>query len=353
MGTRTVSVDVGMSMVRVAEVEVGTGSDPRSSAVLHSVAERPMVPGIIRDGTIEDPATLAAIVRETLAAARVKSRHLTFGLAHQGVMVREVDVPSQQASSVKSSLAFQIGDQLPMNPDEAVLDFYPTAELESAQGPTLRGLLVASPKQVVRDIVSVVDMVKGYSLAAIDHSALGLWRSSVQGPLVGRPVAIVDVGASRTIVVVSQQGGPRLIRTLSQSVADARTSVANALRGNTVDEDRLIREIGMDPQAQGNARVVSEAVQFGLNPLIDAVRNTLVYFSSSNPGSALDGIVLTGGGSYVRGFAQALSGATRLPVLVGDPLASLKLSKGFSREAFLGREAELSTVIGLALRSTK
>jgi len=352
VGTRSVAIDIGASVVRVAELELANGTDPRDGATLHAYAERPVPAGVIRDGVVEEPGALAALVKQVFAAAKPSSKNVAVGIGHPSVVVREVDIPAQPMDKVRESLAFHVQDQLPMAPDEALLDFYPTSEYEAQAGPTLRGLLVAAPRELVRDLVSVLDQA-GITPAAIDHSALALWRASCRGPLIERSVALVDVGATHTLVAVSQGGAPRLVRALPQASGDANRAIAAALKGQAADPETLKREIGMDPAASGSARVIADAVGHALTPLIEAIRNTIVYVSSSNPGAGIERLVLGGGGAYVRGFGQALSSATRLPVIISEPLAGMKLGKKVDASAIKGQEAGLATVVGLAMGGHK
>lgn len=352
MGSRAVAIDIGSSMVRVADLELANGADPRDGATLHSYAERPTPAGVVKDGQVAEPGALAQVVKQTVAAAKPGNKRFVVGIGHPSVVVREVDIPAQHMDKVRESLAFHVQDQLPMAPSEAVLDFYPTSEYEAQAGPTLRGLLVASPRELIRDIVAVLDQA-GISVTAIDHSALGLWRAGSRGPLLERSVAFVDVGASHSLVAVSQQGAPRLVRALPQGSDDATRGVAAAVSGQGVDPESLKREIGMDPSATGSAKLVADAVSHSLTPLIEAIRNTLVYVSSSTPGGGVERIVLTGGGARTRGFGQAVASATRLPVSIGEPTAGLRLGRRVDPRVFQGRELELATVVGLAMGGQK
>lgn len=352
MGTKSVAIDIGASTVRVAEVELGNGADPREGATLHAYAERPVPPGVLKDGVVEEPAALSNLVRQTLAAAKPSSKDVVVAVGQPSVVVREVDIPAQPMDKVRESLAFHVQDQLPMAPDEALLDFYPTSEYEAQAGTTLRGLLVAAPRELIRDAVEVLNGAN-VNPSAIDHAALALWRSSCRGPLMERSVAIVDVGASKTLVCISQAGAPRLVRTLPQASGDANRAILAALKGQAADPEMLKREIGMDPSTQGNARVIADAVAHALTPLVEAIRNTIVYMSSSNPGAGVERLVLTGGGAYVKGFGQALSSATRLPVVIGEPLAGMRIGKKVDLQQARGQEATLATVVGLAMGGRK
>ncbi|GMA37706.1 hypothetical protein GCM10025876_39100 [Demequina litorisediminis] len=105
----------------------------------------------------------------------------------------------------------------------------------------------------------------------------------------------------------------------------------------------------MNPSAPAEQRQTVDAVSHAMGPLIESIRNTLVYFASSNPGGAVERLVLTGGSAYLQGFGQALSSATRLPVMIGDPLAGVGISKKVDLTPARGREAALATVVGLAM----
>lgn len=352
MGTRTVAVDIGTSVVRVAEVESGSGADPRDGSTLHAFAERAMPPGIIRNGVIEEPAALAAVVREALGAAKVSSKSVVVGIEHPGVVIREVGIPAQSMDKVRESLAFHVQDLIPTAAKESILDFYPTAEFDAPAGATLRGLLVAAPREHVNDLVNVIDRA-GASVAAIDHAAFALWRNGCRASLMTVNIALVDVGASTTTVTISQGGVPRLVRTLAQASGDATRAVAEATKGLNVDVERMKREVGMSPNVAPDKRGIAEAMAQAMSPLIEAVRNTLVYFASSNPGGAVERIVLTGGGGYLPGFGQAFASATRIPIKVGEPFYNCNLGKRADLRAVQGREAELATVMGLAMRSKK
>lgn len=348
MATRSVAIDIGATSVRVAEVEMRGGNDPRDGATLTAYAERPIPVGVIRDGAVEEPGTFAAVVKDAVNAAKVNAKKTTIAIGHPSVMVREVDVPSQPIDKVRASLAFHVQDSLPMAIDDALLDFYPTQDIESPSGPLLRGLLVAAPRELVRGIFSAMDGT-GVGLAHVDHTAFALWRSGCRGELMNANVALVDVGASTTKVVVSQHGRPRLVRVLPQGGIDATKAIASAFKGTSVDAEALKIQVGMNTNVAPEQRPVADAAAHVMGPLVESIRNTLVYFASSNPGAGAERIVLTGGGAYLNGFGQALSSATRLPVMIGDPFAGAAMGKKVDAASLRGREAELATVVGLAM----
>ncbi|WP_062377996.1 pilus assembly protein PilM [Demequina pelophila] len=343
---------MGASAVRVAEVELGSGADPRDGATLLAFGEAEVPPGVIRGGVVEEPSALAQVVREAWAHAKPSSKNVVLGLGSPSIVVREVDIPAQPMDKVRSSLAFHVQDQLPMAAEDVIMDFYPTAEFEAQGGATLRGLLVAAPRSLVRDVTDVLHAA-GVKVAAVDHSAFGLWRIGCRGDIARDNVAFVDVGAQTTTVVISQAGAVRLVRAMPHGGHDGTKAVAQALKGENADPELAKRAVGMVRSEDPDRKVVADAVEHATGPLIESVRNTLVYFASGNPGAAVARIVLTGGGSQLQGFGQALASATRLPVMIGDPLQGIRIGKKADTGPIQGREIEFATAIGLAAGGVK
>nr|WP_284329233.1 pilus assembly protein PilM [Demequina litorisediminis] len=237
MATRQVAIDIGETAVRVAEVELKGGSDPRDGASITAFAERAVPAGVIRNGEIEEPGAFAEVVKQTVAAAKVSAKSAAVNIGHPTVVLREVDVPAQPMDQIRKSLAFHVRDSLPMAVDDALLDFYPTAEFAGEQGQMLRGMLVAAPRELVRGVISSLQG-SGVHLSRVDHTGFALWRGVCKGELTQSTVAIVNVGAAITTVVVSQRGAPRLVRVLGQGGNDVSKAVRSAYKGSTVDAEQ-------------------------------------------------------------------------------------------------------------------
>ncbi|MEO7745730.1 MAG: pilus assembly protein PilM, partial [Actinomycetota bacterium] len=83
---------------------------------------------------------------------------------------------------------------------------------------------------------------------------------------------------------------------------------------------------------------------------VDEVRGSLDYFAASNPGGPIQRLVVSGGGSRLRGLADRLAAATRLPVETGNPMLGLRLGKtGLSDEQVDFVQPLAAVPVGLAL----
>ncbi|WP_062078875.1 type IV pilus assembly protein PilM [Demequina globuliformis] len=349
MAIKRVGLDIGATHVRVCEVEFsGKSTAVGTAGTLTAYGEQALPTGLVQGGEVVDVSAVGAAIKSAVSAAKIATKDVTVGLGSANVVVREVDVPSLPMAQLKGSLPYQVQELLPMSPDEAMLDFYPTAERDGESVKLLRGMLVAAPKSTVSQNLLAVENA-GLRPTMVDLSAFALLRCQLTPEVAQRNVAFVDIGAKITTVIIAQQGQPRMARILPAGGQDVTDAVAAATQVGAQQADEIKRSLGFGAPAVAPEYVAAqEALGQSVRSLVDSVRNTFVFFSSNNPGTAIDGIVITGGGALLNGLGQYLASATRLPVSFGGPMTRLSVGKKMNAAAIQGREAQMAIAVGLA-----
>ena len=343
---RVIGLDIGTTAVRAAEIDFGSGSSPGTLTGYDEVA---LPLGAIRDGEVADQPTVAAALKELWAKAKFGSKDVVLGVGNQRVAVRELALPWMPLAQVRASLPYQVQDLLPMSTDDALLDFYPTDEFDGDGGRTLEGLLVAAARDTVAANVLAVEAA-GLSPVMVDLNAFALLRSMTQGPLGSKTVALVDIGARITNVVIVSNGVPRFVRALPAGGQDATDAVARGLGVSNSDAENIKREIGVGMTSKPEYSDGAEALAHVAQNLVEAVRNTFTFYAGNQGQHPIDVVALTGGGAHLPGLGQFLASASRLAVTLGDPLSALQVSKSIGgRERFAGHESRMALPIGLAL----
>ncbi len=143
-------------------------------------------------------------------------------------------------------------------------------------------------------------------------------------------------------MVIVRDGLPQMVRTLAAGGQHVTDAVAAEGRLSVPEAEAIKRQIGVgfavSDELQGAAEVVAHVTQ----SLVEAIRNTLVYYASQHPGGGVELVVLTGGGSYLNGLGQYLSSASRLPVTMGDVLVGPSRWRSPPRlDALAGRRVDL------------
>ena len=345
--TRVVGLDVGTTAVRAAQVELGSGgAGGKVQPTLQRVAAVPLPVGAVRDGEVADAPAVSAALRRLWEVGRFESRDVVIGVGHQRVLVRDLELPWMPLPQLKASLPYQVNEMLPMQVSDALLDYYPTGEGENEQQRTVKGMLVAAPRDSVTANVVAVEGA-GLRPTMVDLNAFALLRALARGDLARCTAAFVDIGARTTNVVIATGGAPRLVRMLRAGGQDATDAVARALSVAQPEAEQLKRQIGVGREVPGQYASAAEALAATTMSLLESVRNTLTYFASGQH-TAVDVIVLSGGGAHLPGLGQYLSSASRIPVTLADPVSSVRLGKSVDRGALAGSESLLAMPVGLA-----
>lgn len=342
-----IGLDIGTTHVRAAELVFSGARGPDSQPSLVRYGQVALPPGAVRDGEVEDHRSVSAALRQLWAETKFSSRAVNIGVGNQRVVVRELDLPWMPLGQVQASLAYQVQELLPMSTDEALLDFYSTGETEGPTGRLLHGMLVAATRDTVRANVVAVEGA-GLHPQIVDLNPFALMRAVVRGDLARQTVAVVDIGARVTQVVIAAQASPRFVRMLpfgGQNVTDA---VATAMSTSSVEAENVKRHVGIGYSVPADLTSAAEAVNGVVRPLVEAIRNTFVYYAGNHPGAGIDVVVLTGGGSHLAGLGQYLSSASRLPVTLGDPLATLRVAKPLEQAQLEPLSSFMALPIGLA-----
>ncbi|WP_062213722.1 type IV pilus assembly protein PilM [Demequina oxidasica] len=348
MAVRRIGLDIGATEVRVAEVEFSGKSTPATgSGTLIGFAAEKLPRGTVQAGEIVDVTAVGTAIKKAFAGSSFSSKEVHIGVGSAGVVVREIDLPELPMNQLRTSLPFQVQELLPMSTDEALLDFFPTAEREGESTKLLRGMLVAAPKATVSQHILAIENA-GLRPVMVDLNAFALMRAQMTDELRSKIVAFVDIGARVTTVIIANGGMPRLVRILPNGGQDVTDAVATALRISAQEADDVKRNMSIGAQVHPDFQAGQDAVTATSRSLFDSIRNTFVYYSGNNPGEQIAQVVITGGGSHLPGLGQFIASSIRLSVSYGNSFARVTIGKKVPRELLTGREAQLPLPIGLA-----
>ena len=255
MAKTRIGIDVGSTAVRVAEVAAG------DVPVVVRAAQVPLAPGVVEAGEVRQPEAVAEALREVWSKAGVKTKQVYLGVGNQRVIVREVALPWLPEKELRSTLAFQVQEFIPMSTDEAVLDFDPLGELDQGGRRMQRILLVAAHKGMINALVDAALAAK-LDPVGIDLTPFAVIRAVGTGDEgldldTTGDEAIIDIGAQVTSICVHDRGTTRFVRMLPSGGRDITLAVASGLGIDEEVAERLKR--GERPQPMPDAPAEGEA----------------------------------------------------------------------------------------------
>lgn len=345
MARRTaIGLDIGTSVVRAAEVSFGRGG-----LTLDKFGQVVLPEGAVRDGEVVDVEAVSDSLRQLWSATGFGHKRVVMGVANQRVIVRQLDLPWMEPAELRAGLAFQVQDFLPMPVDQAVLDFFPLEQITGEDGRLLRGLLVAAARETVMANFRCAERA-GLTVTGVDLTSFAVLRAmGRQTTLEVETEALIDIGARVTNIVVHSAGMPRFVRILLMGGQDVTDAVAERM-GVSLDHAEGLKQHFARFSSGEELTVVADAVATTAQDFVDEIRGSLDYYGASNPGAPVERIVLSGGGSRLDGLIDRLTAVTRLPVIDGDPLSSLRVGNtGLDDEQIEFIKPLAAVPVGLAL----
>jgi len=340
---QVVGLDIGTSAVRAAELEFGSGK-PK----LVAFGQIGLPPEAIIDGEVQDVAAVADAIRRLWHNGRFVSDSVVVGIAGLRVITRELDLPWVPDGEVESAVRFQSEEVIPFPVDKTILSTQVLGDNTADDGTKTRRILVAAAhRDLVDGVVSAVEQA-GLNVQGVDLVSSALVRALADNTHPSNePEAIVSVGAGLTVVVVHQEGRPQFVRTIGTGGSEATAAIGAALDLPVADAELIKLRLG-DGSAQ--AQAAEYAVQTSIQGLVGEIRSSIQYFASLPGRAPIVRVLVTGGGSLLRGFIPQLQAQVRIPVQAVSPLDRLDVSAlELQPDQAAAIDPVLAAPIGLAL----
>lgn len=346
MAKSIVGLDIGSTSIRAVEVADATSAKPR----VVRFREVPLPEGAAISGDVVEVHTVATAIRSLWSSGGFKSKDVVLGMGNQRVLARDFSVPKMTIGQIRESLPFQVQDLLPVPVVDAILDFYPVSESLGDSGPVVNGLLVAAIKEAVLANVKAAELA-GLNPVGMDLIPFALTRLHLRGDHGRGSVALIDIGAVTTNVIIAKNGSPQFVRIIPAGSDEITKSLVNTLQFSAQDAENAKRSLGLDvSRAPAAQRPIIESIYEGTMQLLSSLHNTLRYYANAHQLEPINRIVLTGGGSRLIGIDSLLSELTKIAVTTEDGFTNINLARGATMTG-ANERSSMSVALGLALGS--
>ncbi len=287
-------------------------------------------------------------ITELIKESKVRARKAIFGVPGQSVFTRSRALPPVPEYKVNQIVRYEIQQQIPFGLDQIAMD-YQVLERTDAGGYEV--MMAAIKVEVVDKHVDLIHEAKR-SIDTVDVCPLAAYnwlKHTGEFGDTGECVALIDMGASTTDIIIERDNQFRFTRPLNVGGNDVTQAVAAAFGLNFTDAERLKRERGFaptgDPQSDGKGGDVIGNV---LQRIVSETMRSFAYFRSLPGGGQVNRVILCGGGACLRNIIPYMQRQLGVEVRIAQPLAGLAIAP--SAQQVSDRPEQACVVLGLALR---
>lgn len=337
-------IDIGSHAVKICQIQKA-GKEGYELVALGSAA---IAPGAVEDGVLQDAEDVGTAIAELCKNLKVKKKERV-GLSISGysVIVKKINIEMESEEELADRLNEEAEQYIPFDINEVYLDFQ---VLKAGEDEFDRSevMLVAAKKEVIDSYRSMLEEQKLVpALVDIDGFALeNIWTTVSGG---NKNVCLVDIGASKLNINIIADGASVLARDVVMGSDDLSREIANTLDLD-YEEAEQIKTGQVEAQEEYLEELHEIFTQICTRWVLE-VKKAIDLYSNNNPKKPLSALVLSGGGSKVRGLKQYLASETGLEVIVFNPFEGMKVNEKKIDAKYLEAIApEMSIAAGLAIR---
>ena len=364
---RVVGLDIGRFTVKAVVLETSLRSFELIEVVEEAIAPEPVEeppPAPVEGEEVEDapeveldPVEKYGFNVQTLDALRALGDRGVFevdaiyaSLRHGDAMLTRVSLPFGTKREIGAVLAPQLEGKLPVEVDEVLLDC-----IAGGRQPNGEFAVYAAAVEPPRLAVMLAQLAEvGIDPKVLDIQPFALLSvGRAMAPESSRPVAVVDLGADQTGIVVYQGSNLQYARTFSgggerftAALADVfGLDFATAREGKHREGFIDVGTSESDGATGHDATDISSACRRAAKPLVRQLRRTL-HAHATEWGTGVEHVYVTGGASMLPGLVEYVAqslGVNASPLSFARP--EVEAVHGFAE---VGNK--FSTAFGLALR---
>lgn len=336
---RTIGLDVGSGLIKVAVVE-HTPAGPE----LVRVALMPVLPDAIVEGEIMDGGIVADAITAALQAAGVSGPRVVAAVGGRDVIVKKIQIDRVKEAQARELMRWEAEQHVPFDMESVELDFQ-ILDPDGEAG-QMDVLLVAAKRDLVEAKMRLLADA-GLTPAVIDVDAFALhnaFERSHPEAMTGT-VALVNVGHDVTNINLMDEGVPVLTRDLLVGTRRFREDLQRD-RGLGATQAAAVIESGQrNDDLDAVLAIRGEEIAVG-------IERAVAFLSSSSRSSAdVRSVYVAGGGARAAGLLEVLAARLGVPVLLANPLEGLTVRDGAFEALVTDEVAPLLLLsIGLAMR---
>lgn len=340
-----VGLDIGSFAVKVCEFSE-TGKNCRK---LVKIGSATLPEGAVADGILQDPLAVSQVIANLLKNLQIKNKKVAISMSGYSVIVKKINLAVMSEKELVNHIQTEAEQYIPFDMADVYLDFQDLKTNTAANADRTDIMLVAAKKDVVD---GYLEMLKGIGLrpVVVDVDAFALENSfSSSGAGTDENVALVDIGATKMSINILSHGTSILARDVVMGSRQITEQIHHQC-GFDPDQAEAVKIGGLDAGAQRDC--LAEIFVKNCTQWIFEIKKALDFYLSTHGDEGIDRLVLSGGGSRIKGFDQFLYEETGIKTEVFDPFATVDTNPERIDSAYVKYVApEMAIAAGLAIRS--
>jgi len=343
-------IDIGSSSIKVVQLR-----KEKERAVLETYGEIALGPygnlAVGQAARLSEEKAIEAL-KDVLKESNAKAKKAAVAIPLKSSFITIINIPMVDGKDAAQMIEMEARRYIPVPISEVDMDWWILPETvekkinKDDQGERrkfIKVLLVAIHKDSISKYREIIAKA-GPEISVLEIESFSAMRASV-----GRessPAAVIDFGASSVKMAIVDFGIMMASHSVTKGSQDLTGAIAHSLGVDFERAEEMKREIGLSPLPEH--KEIRNIVEPILDYVFMEVSRVIKEYQRKN-GRAVSKVILTGGGSLLKGMAGFAVKRLSLEAALADPFAKTEYP-AFLAEALKEAGPSFSVSIGLALR---
>jgi type IV pilus assembly protein PilM len=337
------ALDIGTNAVRVVQL---SSAGPDAWNLVH-FGYAPLDEKTSSSSSPEALRRLGEVIMTAVGQSGIKTKNVIISLPSNKTFTTVIEMPIMPENELRNTIKYQVDQYIPMAINEAKVDWAPLGT--SLHDPKMQEILIASTaNSYAEERLEFIENL-GLNVIGAEPTQLAMVRSLLPSGVLDARL-IIDVGELSTDLAITFGDSPRLVRTIPTGV---QSLIKAAVQNLNVQEDQarqFVLKFGLAPdRLEGQ---VYRAIEATLENFATELTKSIKFFQTRYPNTPVGGILLSGYGSVVPGFAEYVSSKTGVASSMSNPWQKVRVSQS-DQQQLATVASEFASAIGLAQRKTK
>ena len=341
-------VDIGTSSVKVVQVKNDKGRAVLETYGVLSVG--PYAERSVGQSADLSPEKIKTLIGDLFSEANVTSQVASMSIAMRHSLLVTIELPQIATKNLEQAVSIEARKYIPVPISEVALDWWEIPEIGGGKGDGAGGghskvnIMLAAIHQNALGQYEKIFKLTGLNYQFFEIETFSILRSVLEQGY--DSVVLVDLGASTTKVSIVDQGVIRTSHTINKGSQDISVAVSKARGISFAKAEEIKRKVGLidEVEAEDSQKVISPIVEY----IFSEVSKIVVDYQKKHS-RAMEQVILTGGGSLLKGMYGIAKDNLEAPVVLGAPFNRLE-APAFLDDVFKQIGPEFAVAIGLALR---
>jgi type IV pilus assembly protein PilM len=346
-------IDIGSSSIKVVQLKKKKGK-----AILETYGALSLGPyGKVEVGKatslqVED--IVKALV-DAMKESNVTTQSGTIAIPTASSLIFTISLPSSVTEEQLGTVVpMEARKYIPVPISEVTLDWFVIPQEALAYDNDMSGSVVKAPESKIEVLVVAIhndtliryqEILKktGIKSESFEMEIFSSIRSSFGHDLA--PVLLMDFGASKTKLSIVEAGVVRLFHVVNRGSQDISSNIATSLGISFEEAEKLKRATGLDEKENKEA---SDIARLSVDYIFSETNSVVLAFEKKY-NKNISKVVLTGGGSLMKGLLTYANSSFHTEVFYSNPFSKTE-APAFLQPILEVSGPEFAVAVGLALR---